>query len=224
MIVKDNQENYSSGWIKVYRSLYKKGWYKRSDYIHLWIHLLFKASHKEIEFMFNGKNIKIKPGQFITGRKALNLETGINESKIERILSFFEKNEQQIEQQKSNKNRLISILNWDEYQLSEQLNEQQVNNKRTTSEQQVNTYKKNKNDKKYIESIENNKEKFKTEIRKYIGKVFKNGEFTNDDAIEFFTYWGESNKTKTKLRYEGEKTWDTNGRISRWMINKKKGY
>ena len=39
--------------------------------------------------------------------------------------------QKQIEQQKSNKNRLITVLNYDIYQKSEQQNEQQLNNNRT---------------------------------------------------------------------------------------------
>jgi hypothetical protein len=50
-----------------------------------------------------------------------------------------------IEQQTTNKNRLITVLNWGSYQISEQVIEQQVNNNRTTSEQQVNTSKELKN-------------------------------------------------------------------------------
>lgn len=133
------------GWISLYRKMMDKGYYKKSEYVHLWSHLLLKATHKKIEVWFNGKNIKLKPGQMITGRKVLSTETGINESKIERILNFFEKSEQQIEQQKTNKNRLISIVNWGGHQKSEQQIEQQVNNKRTTSEQQVNTNNKDNN-------------------------------------------------------------------------------
>lgn len=155
-ILFDSQENYNSGWVKLFRSLKNKGWYKKSDYVHLWVHLLIKCNHSEYEFMFNGENIKLKPGQFITGRKILNSETGINESKIERILNFFEKNEQQIEQQKSNKNRLITVLSWSDYQQSEQQIEQQLNNKRTTTEQQVNTYKNDKKEKNKDISIDLN--------------------------------------------------------------------
>ena len=88
----------------------------------------------------------LKPGQLITGRKSIALALHIDESKVERILKSL-KSEQQIEQQTSSKNRLISITNWEFYQQSEQQNEQQVNNKRTTSEQQVNTNKNIKNDK-----------------------------------------------------------------------------
>lgn len=158
MQLEDFKENYTTGYIRVFRSTKNKGWYKKSDYVHLWVHLLIKATHKEIEYFFNGENIKLNAGQFITGRKVLSTETGINESKIERILNFFEKNEHQIEQQKTNKNRLISILNWEQYQNNEQLTEQQLNNKRTTTEQQLNTYnnkKNNKNNNKvdYLEKI-----------------------------------------------------------------------
>lgn len=134
-------------WIKVYRSLLQKGFYKKSEHVHLWLHLLLKAGHGEKEIMWNGKLIKLTPGQFITGRNALSSETGINSSKVERILKFFE-TEQQIEQQKTTKFRLVTLTKWSEYQKNEQKIEQQLNNKRTTTEQQLNTNKKVKNIKK----------------------------------------------------------------------------
>ena len=105
-----------------------KGYYKKSDYKSVWFHLLLRANHKDREFCFNGENITVREGQFITGRKQLSLELGISESKIERILTFFEKSEKQIEQQKTNKNRMITILRWKNYQQIEQ----QKNSKRTT--------------------------------------------------------------------------------------------
>tara|TARA_R100001440_G_scaffold23448_1_gene38195 strand:- start:2214 stop:2834 length:621 start_codon:yes stop_codon:yes gene_type:complete len=39
-----------------------------------------------------------------------------------------------------------------------------------------------------------------------------------DDNIkkEFFEYWKEKNKSKTKMRFELEKTWDLNLRLQRW--------
>ena len=117
-IIQDNPQS-AFGWIKLYRSLMDKGYYKDSEYIHLWIHLIFKATYQEKEYLFNGKIHHLQPGQFITGRNTLVKETGINRGKIERILKTF-KNEQQIEQQTTNKFRIISILNWTEYQNSVQ--------------------------------------------------------------------------------------------------------
>ena len=133
------------GYVRFYRKTSKKGWYKKSEYVHLWIHILTKATHKGVEFFFNGTNIKLTPGQ------------------------FFEKNEQQIEQQKTNKNRVISVLNWDLYQNtnnSKQHSEQQVNNKRTTSEQQVNTNNNDNNDNNNI--LSSSDSTFKEKFDKYI--------------------------------------------------------
>ena len=72
----------------------------------------------------------------ITGRKSIGEKFNINENKIQRILKKFE-NQHQIEQQMSNKNRLITIKNWGQYQISD--------NQTTTTEQQVNTNKNIKN-------------------------------------------------------------------------------
>lgn len=135
------------GWIKIHRKIMSKAFYnKDSEKVHLWMHLLLKANRKEREELFNGTPIICKPGQFTTGRKQLSEETGISESKIQRILKYFEKIEQQIKQQTSNTNRLISILNWGDYQIIEQHNEQQLNNGRTTTEQRVNTLQEDRED------------------------------------------------------------------------------
>lgn len=131
------------GYVKIHRALCEKGYYKDSHYVHLWIHCIMKATYQEKEYLFNNKIHHLMPGQFIAGRKSLSKETGIQESKVERILKVFE-TERQIEQQKTNKFRIITISNWNKYQVDEQ----QMNNKRTTSEQQVNTNKKDKKEKK----------------------------------------------------------------------------
>ena len=134
------------GWIKIHRKIKSKGYYNKSEYIHLWIHLLLEANHEEKEFMWNKKLIKIKPGQFITGLRVLQAETGIHRSSVDRILKLFE-NETQIEQQITTKFRLITIKNWEQYQKVETQNEKQVRHKRDTDETQMRTNKNDKNNK-----------------------------------------------------------------------------
>ena len=137
----------NKGWIKLHRSLQDKAFIRNPEKLALWIHLLILANHKEREEEFNSEPIVCKPGQFTTGRKQLAEITGINEQRIYRILKYFEEKEYQIEQQTCNKNSLITIKNWSFYQLEEE-DEQQLNNKWTTSEQQVNTPKELKNKRK----------------------------------------------------------------------------
>lgn len=135
-----------TGYIKAYRSLLENPLVCRdTETFAVWNYLLLSVNHAEQKVLFGGKSITMLPGQMITGRKKIADFWKISESKVERILNLLE-NEQQIEQQKSNKNRLITVLNWQKYQNSEQQIEQQVNNNRTTSEQQVNTNKNIKND------------------------------------------------------------------------------
>lgn len=88
--------------------------------------------------MHDGHLIMVKEGQLITGRKQLSQDTGIPETTIERILKMLE-NEHQIGQQKTNKYRVITILNWKEHQ--------NRTPERTTSGQQADTYKKDKKEK-----------------------------------------------------------------------------
>lgn len=152
-----------SGWIKLHRkTLENPVVCKDSDHIAIWVYLLLHATHKEFPALFKGEKIMLQPGQLITGRKSISSELKIDESKVTRILKSLE-NEQQIEQQTSNKNRLITVLSWDKYQNDEQQNEQEVNNKRTTTEQQVNTNKNVKN----IKNDKNVKKKDKTAFEDY---------------------------------------------------------
>lgn len=137
----------NAGWIKVHRKLLNNPVVMiDSDHLAVWVYLLLNATHEEYKVIFKGKAIWLKPGQLITGRKKISSELLICESKVERILKLF-RSEHQIEQQTSNRNRLITLVNWNEYQHFEQQNEQPMNNKRTTSEQQADTNKNNKNNK-----------------------------------------------------------------------------
>ena len=133
------------GWIKLHRkTLDNPIITKDSDYLAVWIYLLLNTTQKEYDVLFKGERVTLKRGQLLTGRKSISEKLKIDENKVQRILKSLE-NEHQIEQQKSNKNRLITIVSWDKYQQDEQQNEQQLNNKRTTTEQQVNTNKNVKN-------------------------------------------------------------------------------
>lgn len=132
----------NNGWIKLHRQTLDNPTLEGRR-LALWVTLLLLATHAEQEVMFGGKRITLKAGQFITGRKYLSQKSHYSEGAIEKVLLVFEK-EQQIEQQKSNKNRLITILNWVPFQQKEQQKEQQSDNRVTTEEQQSDTYKKDK--------------------------------------------------------------------------------
>jgi hypothetical protein len=135
----------ADGWVKLHRKLLDNPIVcKDSDHLAVWMYLLLNATHAEYDTTFEGKKITLQAGQLKTGRQKIGAVMRITESKVQRILKLFE-NEQQIEQRTDMQSRIITILNWNEYQKNEQRNEQGLNNDRTTSEQRVNT---NKNVKK----------------------------------------------------------------------------
>lgn len=117
------------GWIKLHRKLLSNPISDKPTWSWLWVVLLLKANHAPTKFIWNGRNITVNEGQFITGRKELSKVSGIHESSVQRILEYLEI-EHQIEQQKTTKYRLITILNWKDYQSLDI----KANNKRTTSE------------------------------------------------------------------------------------------
>jgi hypothetical protein len=203
------------GYIKFWRKTRDNPRMHDPDYLSVWIWILLEANHKSKKEILGGKIIECHPGQFTTGRKQLCKISGVNRSKLERILKIME-NEQQIEQQTTNTNRLISICNWGEYQQTEQQIEQQVSNNRATSEQQVSTPEECKNDK----NVKNIRIIFIKPTVEEI-KSYCDERNNNIDPNEFFDHY-ESNgwvigKNKTPM-----KNWQASVRT--WESNRKKQY
>ena len=58
------------------------------------------------------------------------------------------------------------------------------------------------------------KEAFKMELEKFTEK------YERETLNDFFQHWTQPNRTKTKMKFEGEKFWDTKARLDAW-VNKK---
>lgn len=151
-----------SGWIKLHRKITGSGIFTDPDLLRLWVLCLTKASHKETSVVIDRQQVELLPGEFVTGRKSLTAEynEGLKprfrkkELSIWRDLKFLEECGN-VNIKATNKYSVISISKWCDYQESEQ----QMNNNRTTDEQQVNTnknVKKEKNDKKVIKEHSQN--------------------------------------------------------------------
>ena len=62
-------------------------------------------------------------------------------------------------------------------------------------------------------NINNRKRIFESHVSKL--------DFDTQLKIEFVNYWTEQNHSKTKMRFELERTWDLNRRLKRWVSNSK---
>jgi len=200
----------NNGFIKLFRCIEDSFFWNDSEAVHLWITILLSANHKDREILLNGKKTVIKSGQFICSRLTLSRKTGINESKIQRMLKLFE-SERMIEQQMNSKNRIISVGNWHKYQGSEQISEQQMNSKRTADEQQMNTNNNEKN--------EENKEKDTIVSKKKVGETGVI-EITNAEFDKLKTKHGD----KLNLVIAEYENWFTNKISNTKRKNIKKPY
>ncbi|EEU79974.1 DnaD domain protein [Enterococcus faecalis] len=140
----------NTGYIKLYRKVTNSFVWTNANMFKLWSLCLMKASHKESRFIFNGQEIAVSSGQFVTGRAVIEKEFNEGVPRDQQIvgrtlwrwLKKFE-NEQMLSISSTPKYSVITINNWDDYQV----NDQQVSNNRPTSVQQLSTYKNEKNEK-----------------------------------------------------------------------------
>lgn len=171
------------GWIRIHRKIADASWFNKSEYVHLWLYLLLKANHKDQEIFIGNEKVLVKRGQLLTSRHKLSEVVHVQENKIYRILKCFE-NEHQIEQHKTHKYTVISIVNYDTYQKSEQVNEQQMNSKCTADEQQMNTNNNDKNDNNiYINLFNKYKEQIEKEPNRVVQIISRMKETTDYEML-----------------------------------------
>lgn len=174
------------GWIKLHRCLLNNPVVMRdSDYMAVWVWLLLRASRQDYPKMFGNKKIILKPGQLVTGRIEISENLHINQSKVYRILKWYE-SEHQLEMEVNNKGSLITIVNWELYQGGDDDSEQQMNNKRTTNEQQMNTIQEDKNNKNNISS--DLRSKLEEEFER-IYKIYPKKKNGKGKAKDIFVKW-----------------------------------
>lgn len=198
----------NNGYVKIHRKLLSNPIVmKDCEHLAVWMYLLLNATHQDRSVLFKGKKIIIGPGQLITGRKSISSELQISESKVQRILNFFE-SEHQIEQQTSNKNRVITLINWHKYQDNEHQTEQQLNNNRTTTEQQLNTNNNDKNvrniystpttNKKEINGRYGNKRNGDENLFEYVERAFRRT--LSSIEFEVISNWKDNELTRYAIK------------------------
>ena len=130
----------SKGWVKLHRQLIDNPIFKNDKLFRVFMYCILKASHSEHDQLVGDVIVKVKSGQFVTGRKAISSDNGLTEQNERTALSKLEKLNI-LTSKPTNKFSLISITNWGKYQQDNQ----QVTSSQPTSNQQVTTNKNGKN-------------------------------------------------------------------------------
>lgn len=217
------------GYIKIFRQLLNWEWYTDGNVLRVFLHLLLNANFKPSRF----RGLTLPVGALVVSIDSLSASLGLSSQQIRTALKKLESTGE-INKQITNKFTIITICKWECYQ-AETNTEQQTNNKQITDKQQTNNKQitteeeyKNVRKKEYKDSYINEsgeinsptppKKKtideriadFTEDIRKYENL------YPREMLNEFWSYWTERNKSRTKFRAELQKTWDTGRRLATW--------
>lgn len=143
------------GYFKLHRKILESQVFTHQTALKIWLWCLAKATFKErfvpLKVGRGETIVKLLPGQFLFGRFKAEEELGIDGSTVYKWIQKFASSEfEMISIDSNNQYSVITICNWEEYQIKEDEKEQPSNNQVTTEEHLCNT---NKKDKKEEESI-----------------------------------------------------------------------
>jgi hypothetical protein len=198
------------GWIKLHRKLLENPIFLKAELLQLFIYCLLKANHEPKQIIFNAKELIIERGQFITGRDVLSKELKQNGRTTYDRLKVLE-NLQILTIKSNNRFTLVTIENYDLYQSRDEEPNSKSNNKPTTSQQQANT---NKNDKNYKNDKKNiYAENVSMTTEQYKKLVAEHGEAATKKMIEILDNYKGANGKKYKDDYRA---------ILNWVVDKYK--
>lgn len=142
MIVSQKQ-----GWIRLHRSTMNSSVWKNPVVWMVWCWCLLRSNHKKSTFPFNGSDIDILPGQFISGRDSAIKELGTLTPQQWRTAIKYLKSTNRITIKSTNKFSLFTVIKWYEYQTDNQQSNQPLTNEQPTTNQPLTTDKNDNNDK-----------------------------------------------------------------------------
>ena len=209
-----------NGWIKLYRCSLDSRVFQNEGLLKVWIWCLLKANHStQWVSLRTGKGsieVECKNGQFIFGRNVAAKELDMKPDTVRKRMAKL-KSIENITIKSTNQYSIITIMNWDTYQLEDKKSTNQ-SAKQIPSKRQANTTNKN-------EKNENNENKISR------GKTNAPESFTpSEKLLEYFNkeaYWKENSQDLIDAcfdhhRSKGNKMVDWEAAIKTWCRNDKK--
>lgn len=123
----------SAGWVKLHRRMLEWPYFysHKTAWFFLWC--LLKATHKPYRTVVGNTEVRLEPGEFIYGRKAASIETGLSERELRTVVSTLNNaNSIKTTTHPTNHFSVITILNWKAYQTIDLLKDQLIDQPATS--------------------------------------------------------------------------------------------
>ena len=134
----------------------------------VFIWCLLKATHTDYTQLVGRQKVLLKPGQFVTGRPSAGAELNMPPSTAWEYLKLLEENET-INIKSNNKFSIVTVVNWEFYQIGDKNSDNKSDNISTADQQQIDTNNNNNNvnnsNNNIISSEEGEEEELKEELR-----------------------------------------------------------
>jgi hypothetical protein len=140
------------GWIKLHRRIIGHWVWKSDKYFKAWAYCLFRANHEDTKVLVGSSLVPVARGQFITSRGNFGKDTGMSEQSVRTFWKLL-KNDSMINQQSTSHLTMITILNYDRYQVEQPATEHKSTSQQPAANQPVTTDKNVKNVKKKKNNI-----------------------------------------------------------------------
>jgi len=204
--------------IKLHRKMLKWEWYDNINTCRLFLHCLLKANWQPTKW----QGIELQPGQFITSLTKLSDETSLTirqvRDSLNRLISTGE-----LTSKTTNKYRVITINNWEDYQGYDKQTDKQMTSKTSVKGQT--------NDKQMTGKPTTDKEyKEKEEEKEYKDKKHIYGEYnhvrlTDKERDKLFNDYGEDESLKAikyldeYIEMKGYKAKNHNLALRKWVFD-----
>lgn len=169
------------GWIKLHKQFLDWEWFTDINTCHLFLYCLVKANFKDTKW----KGIVIKRGSFVTSYQSLSEATGLSIRNVRTSLKkLTNKTTSELTHKTTNHYSIITVKNYDKYQLSDKQNDKQTDKQVTTNKEiknsnisYINSLSLNKDEREILKNYLLRQKRTPDNLDAYMQTLIKNGDW-----------------------------------------------
>lgn len=210
------------GWIKINRQITDHWLWSDAEKLKWWLDLLLLAAWEEKQVMHDSHLFTLHKGQIIASISYLSKRWGKCNHTIINFFKLLEDDGMVSRQILHRQTPIITICNYEKYQTQDESQAHtQAHSIVHTNKESKESKEKEKIDKESVAAsaaalIEKRQQEFYNSLIPYV-------ELYGKEMIRaFYDYWTEPNKSKTKMRFDLQPTWDVERRLRTWSNKESK--